>query len=105
MKQTFISSTKTQYACFVIILSRLCAHFQQGTIKTVFCCMVYTAPKLEFIAWYGSSGGAREKFWGASAVKVPTMSGVNEFERIKPIVSAKKTKRKGHGYCESVAIA
>ena len=47
------------------------------------------------------SSSARKNAGGASAAKVPTVSGIKEFERTKPIVLAKTTKQ-NHGYCESV---
>ena len=39
-----------------------------------------------------ANGGAREKCWGASAVKGPTVSGVKEFQWTKAIALAEKTK-------------
>ena len=37
---------------------------------------------------------AQEKCWGASAVKVPTLSGAKEFHQTMPIILPKKTKNR-----------
>ena len=45
------------------------------------------------------------KCWGASAVKVPIVSGSRDFQRVKSILLAKKTKKECHGYYTSVESA